>query len=52
MHIRHKISRSKGNQTKKFSQLIGYNMRNIFLEKWHTKCDDEIVLEPFLKNQN
>ena len=29
------ISRSKGNQTMKFDQLIEYNMRNIFLEN-HT----------------
>ena len=27
------ISRSKGNQTMKFGQLIEYNVRNIFLEK-------------------
>ena len=27
------ILRSKGNQTKKFYQLIKYNMRNIFVEK-------------------
>ena len=27
------ISRSKGNQTKKFEQLIEYNITNIFLEK-------------------
>ena len=26
-------SRSKGNQTTRFSQLIEHNMRNIFLEK-------------------
>ena len=28
----------KGNQTIKFSQLIEYNMRNIFLEKSYRKC--------------
>ena len=27
------ISRSKGNQAMKFSQLVEYDMRNIFLEK-------------------
>ena len=32
------ISRSKGNQTMKFDQLIEYNVRNI-LEKSYTKCD-------------
>ena len=31
------ISRSKGNQTMKFSLLIDYNMRNIFLEKSYGK---------------
>ena len=27
------ISRSKSNQTMKFSQLVGYNITNIFLQK-------------------
>ena len=31
------ILRSKGNQTMKFSLLIDYNMRNIFLEKSYAK---------------
>ena len=31
------ISRSKGNQTMKFSLFIDYNMRNIFLEKSYAK---------------
>ena len=35
------ISRSKGTQTKKFGQLIEFNMRNIFLEKSFTKCGGE-----------
>ena len=38
IHILPNISRSKGNQTMKFGQLIEYNMRNIFLEKPYTKC--------------
>ena len=33
----HIISRSKGNQTMKFRQLIECNMRNVFLEKSYTK---------------
>ena len=41
------ISRSKGNQTMKFGQLIEYNMRNIFLEKSYSKCDGETSLRPF-----
>ena len=32
IYILPNISRSKGNQTMKFCQLIEYNMRNIFLE--------------------
>ena len=31
VYILPNISRSKGNQTVKFGQLIEYNMRNIFL---------------------
>ena len=31
----------------KFSQLIEYNMRNIFLEKSYTKCDGETSPRPF-----
>ena len=41
IHILPNISRSKGNQTMKFGQLIEYNMRNIFLEKSYTKCGGE-----------
>ena len=33
IHILPNISRSEGNQTIKFGQLIEYNMRNIFSEK-------------------
>ena len=33
IHILLIISRSKGNQTIKFGQLIEYNMGNIFVEK-------------------
>ena len=36
-HILPNISRSKGNPTMKFGQLIEYNMRSIFLEKSCTK---------------
>ena len=32
------ILRSKSNETKKFGQLIEYNMKNIFLEKSYAKC--------------
>ena len=36
----------------KFGQLIECNMRNIFIEKSHTKCDGETIPRPFLKIQN
>ena len=52
IHISLNISRSKGNQTKKFGQLIECNMRNIFFEK---SCGDfwknvveKLVPDPFL----
>ena len=49
MQVLTNISRSKGNQAMKFGQLIEYNMRNIFLEKSHTKCDGETIPRPFSK---
>ena len=52
-HILPNISRSKGNQTIKFGQLIEYNLRNIFLEKLYTKYDGEASPGPFYKkNEN
>ena len=47
IHILPNISRSKGNQTMNFGQLIECNMRNIFLEKSYTKCDVEPSPRPF-----
>ena len=46
MHI---FSRNKGNQTIMFSQLIEYNLKNIFLEKSYTKCGGETINRPFPK---
>ena len=46
------ISRSKGDQRKRFGQLIEYNMRTIFLEKSYMKCGGETIPRPFSKNQN
>ena len=46
------ISRSQGNQTMKFGQLMKYNMRQIFLEKSYTKSGGETIPDPFPKNQN
>ena len=37
MHLLPHISQIKGNQTKKFGQLIEYNKRNVFLEKLRGK---------------
>ena len=47
IHILLDISRSKGNQTMRFGQLIEYNMKNIFLEKSYTKCGGETSPRPF-----
>ena len=52
IHILPNISRSKGNQTLKFGQLIEYNMRNIFAEKSHTKCAGETIARPLSKKSN
>ena len=41
------ISRSKGNQTMKFGQLIECNMRNPLVEKSYTKCGGETSPRPF-----
>ena len=46
------ISRSKDNQTMKFSQLMEYNMRNIFIEKSYTKCGGETIPRLFSKKSN
>ena len=53
IHILPNMSRRKSNQTKKFGQLVEYNMKNIFLEKLYTKCGTKISTpDSFLKNQN
>ena len=50
IHILLKISRSKGNQTMKFGQLIEYNMKNMFIEKSYNHVVQELVTDPYLKN--
>ena len=40
------ISQSKGNQTMKFGQSIGYNKRNIFLQKLCGKGGKETSFTP------
>ena len=49
MHILPNISKSKGNQTMEFGQLIEYNLRNIFVEKSYTKCAAETIPRPLPK---
>ena len=51
IHVLPNISISKGNQRMKFGQLIECNMRNIILEKSHTKCGEETILRPFSKKK-
>ena len=41
IHLLPNISRSKSNKTMKFSQLLEYSMRNIFLQKPYIKCGEE-----------
>ena len=47
IHILPNISRSKGNQTMKFGQLIECNMINIFLEISYAKCGGKNSPRPF-----
>ena len=49
IHTFPNISRSKDNQTMKFSQLIEYNIKNIFLKKSYTKCSGETSPRPFFE---
>ena len=49
VHILLNISRSKGNQTMKFGQLIKCNIRKFFLENSYTKCGGETSPRPFSK---
>ena len=49
IHKLSNISRSKGNQTMTFGQLIEYNMRNIFQDKSYTKCVRAASPRPFNK---
>ena len=49
IHIFPNISRSKGNQTMKFGELIEHNTRRIFFEKSYTKCGGETFPRPVCK---
>ena len=49
------VSRRKGNQAMKFSQLIEHNMRSNFLENLYTKYGGETIPRPFsekIKNEH
>ena len=49
IHILPNISRSKGNQTIRYGQLVEYNNKKIFLERPFTKCGGETSPRPFFK---
>ena len=49
IYILQNISRSKGNQTIRFVQLIEYEMRNIFHKKSYAKCGGETIPGRFPK---
>ena len=49
MHILSNISRSKGNQTINFEQLIEYNIKNNFLENSYRKYYGETIPGHFSK---
>ena len=49
IHILFTISKSKGNQSIAFGQLIEFNMRNTFLKKSYTKRDGKTIPRPFCK---
>ena len=46
------ISRTKGNQTMKFGQLIECNMKNILLKNYTQNAVEKLFLDPFLRNEN
>ena len=43
MHILANILRCKSNQTMQVGQLIDYNFRIIFIQKWYRKCGGESI---------
>ena len=52
IHTVPNISRSKGNQTLKFGQLIEHNIRINFLEYHTQNMVAKLFPEPFLRSQN
>ena len=49
IHILPNISRSKGNHTRKFGQLVEYTTSNIFPEKSYSNGGGEASYRPFYK---
>ena len=47
IHILSNISRSKGNQTMRFGQLIEYNMSNNFLKNYTQNMVEKLFSRPF-----
>ena len=52
IYVMSNISRSQGNQTMKFGQLIEHKLRNIFFLKSCTKWVRKLITRPFSKNSN
>ena len=52
IHILPNISRSKGNQTIKFGQLIECNMKTFFLKNYTQNLVEKLVPHTFLENEN
>ena len=50
IHVLPDISRSKGNQTMKFGQLIESNMKIFFLKNHIQNMVEKLVTDSFLKN--
>ena len=36
----------------KFGQVTEYNVRNVFLQKFYTKCGGKAIPRPFYRNSN
>ena len=49
IHILTNTSKSKGNQTVKFGQLIEYNINIFFLKNHSENAVEKLVPDPFLK---
>ena len=52
IHMLPNISRSKGNQARKFDQLTENNMRNVFQKNDRQNVVEKPFTDLFLKNQN